>query len=183
MGQSLFAIGSMMSVGGQVYGAQAGLKESGRAAAMLEMQGREDIYAAAEEKEATYKEQLQLLRRGRAIKGQQVARAAVSGATVESFLPVLIEAAEELELERHYAKERGQARERQFRHRAMLRFMEAKGTRKRGRSAFYAGLLGAAGSAAGSYYQYKTMWPSKAKTVGSTAHIGGYRPASGYGMK
>lgn len=156
--QALFLASASMQAGGGIYQAYSAKAEADAEAELFKEQSAFSLQQAETEREATHREQLRLLRKGRAIKGTQLARAGASGVTSESFLPVMIDTAKELELERFNAAEAGKQRELVFRRRAILQYHQAKTAKARGRAARTFGLLGTAGKAAGSAYQYNKMY-------------------------
>ena len=151
----------LLGLGANVYG---GISQMFSAKAEMDVestlyreQAASDEAQAEREREATYQEQLRLLRKGRRIKGMQIARAGATGVTAESFLPAMIETAKELELERYNASETGKQREKQFRRRALLNAFRSQSAKAKGRSLRTAGLLSTAGTLGQGLYQYSKM--------------------------
>lgn len=155
---ALFLAAVGMQVGGQVFEGLSFRDQAKNQAKLYEAQAAEDIFQAEQEKEATYRNQLQAIRQGKALKGTQVARAGASGATAESFLPVMIDTAKELELDRYNLALQGKQRESQFRRRAVLSRYNARISKIRGRNALTASLLGAAGTGTKGALEYKELY-------------------------
>lgn len=158
MGAGLFLAGLGLSVGGQIYRGMTLRDQAKQQSKLYEEQAREDIYQARQEKEASYREQLQLIRRGKTLKGTQIARAGASGVTTESFLPVLIDTAEQLELDRFNAAEQRKRRVRGFERRSILSQYRAKQARLSGRNALTADIIGAAGTGIQGASIYKELY-------------------------